>query len=125
MWLAVWPGVVTASSVQPGPLTTSPSASARSGLKSVSLEASSRGASPTCSARDGAVRALRQHQRAGRGLDRRHGRRMIAVGVGDEDMRHGLAAHRVEQRRDVRRIVGTGIDDRDLARGRRCSSPCP
>ena len=115
MWLAVWPGVVTASSVQPSPLTTSPSASARSGLKSVSLEDSSRGPSPTWSARAGAVRAFGQHQRAGRGLDRRHAGRMIAMGVGDEDMRHGLAAHRVEQRRAVGGIVGTGIDDRDLA----------
>ena len=52
MWFAVWPGVVTASMVQPAPCTTSPSASARSGLKSVSLEDSSRGASPTCSGRD-------------------------------------------------------------------------
>ncbi len=51
MWLAVWPGVVTASMVKPLPATTSPSASARSGRKSVSLLASSRGASPTLSGR--------------------------------------------------------------------------
>jgi hypothetical protein len=28
-------------------------------------------------------------------------------------MRHGLAAHGVEQRRDVARVVGAGIDDGD------------
>ena len=51
MWLAVWPGVVTASMVQPSPLTTSPSASATSGAKSMSAEASSRRVSPMCSGR--------------------------------------------------------------------------
>ena len=40
---------------------------------------------------------------------------MIAVGMGDENMRHRLAAHGVEQRTDMRGIVGTGIDDRDVA----------
>ena len=35
--------------------------------------------------------------------------------VRDEDVRHGLAAHRIEHRRDVRRIVRARIDDRDLA----------
>ena len=62
-----------------------------------------------------AMRAFRQNNGAGGRLDRRHGRRMVAMGVGDKNMRHGLAAHRIEQRRDVRRIVRAGIDDRDLA----------
>src|SRR5258706_426901 len=53
MWLAVWPGVATASIVQPAPAMTSPSASVRSGRNSVSLLASSRGASPILSGRGG------------------------------------------------------------------------
>jgi len=40
---------------------------------------------------------------------------LAAVGMSDQDMGHGLAAHRVEQRRRMRPIVGAGIDDRDLA----------
>src|SRR5476649_3044989 len=31
---------------------------------------------------------------------------MVAMGVGDQDMRHDLAAHRFEQRSSMRRIVG-------------------
>ncbi len=50
---------------------------------------------------------------------------MIAMGMGDEDMRHGLAAHRIEQRRDVRVVERAGIDDRDAAAARRCRTPCP
>ena len=61
----------------------------------------------------GAVRAFRQHRRAGCRLDAGCRRRMVAMGVRDEDMRHRLAAHRVEQRRDMRLIERTGIDDRD------------
>ena len=63
----------------------------------------------------GAMRALGINRGAGGGLDPRGVRRMIAVGVGDEDMRHGLAAHRVEQRRRMGLIIRAGIDDRDLA----------
>ena len=62
-----------------------------------------------------AMRAFGEHGRAGRLFDRGHARRMVAMGVRHEDVRHGLAAHGVKQRRVVRRIVGTGIDDRDLA----------
>ena len=40
---------------------------------------------------------------------------MVAVGVGDENVRHRLVAHGVEQRGDMRRIVRTRIDDGDLA----------
>jgi glyoxylase-like metal-dependent hydrolase (beta-lactamase superfamily II) len=36
---------------------------------------------------------------------------VIAVRVSNEDMRHGLAAHRVEQRLHMRGIVRTGVDD--------------
>src|SRR6266487_4775422 len=52
---------------------------------------------------------------AGGGLDPRRVRRVVAVGMGDENMRHRLAAHGVEQRLGVRFVVGAGIDDRDLA----------
>ena len=41
---------------------------------------------------------------------------MIAMGVCDENVRHRLITHRVEQRFDVGRIVRTGIDDGNLAR---------
>ena len=37
------------------------------------------------------------------------------MGVGDENVRHGFAAHRVEQRRDMGVVVGAGIEDRHLA----------
>ena len=39
---------------------------------------------------------------------------MVAVGVRDDDMRDGLAAHGVEQRLDMVGQVRAGIDDRDL-----------
>ena len=37
------------------------------------------------------------------------------MGVGDENVRHRLAAHRVEQRRHMGVVVGAGIEDRHLA----------
>ena len=40
---------------------------------------------------------------------------MVAVRMRDKDVRHGLAAHGIEQRRDVHGIVGPRIDDRDFA----------
>ena len=63
----------------------------------------------------GAVRPLGIDRRAGRGLDPRGVRRMVVVGMGDQDMRHRLAAHGVQQRLGVRLVVRAGIDDRDLA----------
>ena len=63
----------------------------------------------------GAVRAFGIDGGAGRRLDRRHRRRMVAVGVGDEDRRHRLVAHGVEQRADVALVGRAGIDDGDLA----------
>src|SRR4051794_6611162 len=39
---------------------------------------------------------------------------MIAMGMGDDDVRHRLAAHRVEQRRTMRLVDRTGINDGDL-----------
>ena len=63
----------------------------------------------------GAMRALGIDRRAGGGLDPRGVRRVVAMGMGDQDMRHGLAAHRIQQRLGMRLVVGTGIDDRDLA----------
>ncbi len=86
-----------------------------SGRKSRSALASSRCASPICSGRAGAVRSLCVHRGAGRGLDLRHRRRMVAMRMGDEDVRDRLAAHGIEQRRDVGVVVGAGVKDRDLA----------
>ena len=63
----------------------------------------------------GAVRAFGIDRGAGRRLDRRHRRRMVAVGVGDENMRHRLVAHGLEQRGDMGGIVRAGIDDGDAA----------
>ena len=63
----------------------------------------------------GAVRAFGIDGGAGRVLDRGHRRGMVAMRVGDENMRHRLVAHGIEQRGDVDRIVGAGIDDGDLA----------
>jgi hypothetical protein len=40
---------------------------------------------------------------------------MVAMGMGDQNMRHRLAAHGVQQRLCVRLVVRSGIDDRDLA----------
>ena len=71
--------------------------------KSVSLEASSPRRLADMQRTRGAMRTFGQHQRAGRRLDRGHAGRMVAMGVGDEDVRHGLAAHRVEQCRDCGR----------------------
>src|SRR5258708_10730853 len=61
------------------------------------------------------MRALGIDGGAGRSLDPRGIRRVVAVGMGDQDMRHGLAPHRIEQRRRMGFVVGAGIDDRDLA----------
>ena len=37
------------------------------------------------------------------------------MGMGDQDMRHRLAAHGIQQRLGMRFIIRAGIDDRDLA----------
>src|SRR4030095_4203998 len=52
--------------------------------------------------------------RTGGVLDPRGVWRVVAMGMGDENMRHRLAAHGVQQRFRMRLVVGTGIDDRDL-----------
>ena len=49
-----------------------------------------------------AMRTLRQHSGAGGGLDARHCRRMVAMRVGDKDMRDGFALHGRKQCRDMR-----------------------
>jgi hypothetical protein len=50
----------------------------------------------------------RHRQAAGGGLDPRGVRRVVAVGMGDQNMRHGLAAHGVQQRPGVRLVIGAG-----------------
>ena len=115
MWLAVWPGVVTASSVKPLPLTIAPSVSATSGRKSVSALASSGLSFADIERTRGAMRAFAIGLGAGRLHDMRHRRRMIAMRMRDEDMADGLAADRVEQRGNVFAVVRARIDDRDLA----------
>jgi hypothetical protein len=61
------------------------------------------------------MRAFGVNGGAGGSLDPRGVRRMVAVGMGDHDMGHGLPAHRIQQRRGMGLVVRTGIDDRDLA----------
>ena len=40
---------------------------------------------------------------------------MVAMRVGDEDVRDRLVADRIEDRLRVRLVVGAGVDDRDLS----------
>ena len=47
--------------------------------------------------------------------DRRRRGHVIDMGVRDQDMRDGLAAHRVQHGIDMILLVGAGIDDRHLA----------
>ena len=58
--------------------------------------------------------AAADDRRPGRGLQRARGRRVVAVGVRDEDVRDGLAAHGLKERLDMGRRVRARIDDRDL-----------
>ena len=62
-----------------------------------------------------AVGAEAVARRAGGGLHRTAGGRVIAMGVGHQQMRDGLALERVEQRVDVLGEIGPGIDDGDIA----------
>ena len=61
------------------------------------------------------VRTLGIDRGTGRRLDARRRRGVVAMGVGDEDVGHGLAAHRIEDRCNVPLVVRTRIDHRDLA----------
>ena len=116
MWLAQWPGVVIASSAQPSPSTTSPSASTRSGRKSMSpRRIRAARASPMLSGRAARCGPSPSVGAPVAALMPRRRRRMVAMGVGDEDMRHRLAAHGVEQRRDMRVVQRARIDDGDAA----------
>ena len=102
MWFAVWPGVVIASM--------------RPAVAAHHLAVGERAIGPE-------VRVVRRlHARRLAGMERTRGAvrafgiapvapvaaliagtrgRMVAMRMGDEDVRHGLAAHRIEQRRDV------------------------
>jgi len=62
-----------------------------------------------------AVRAFGEDQSAGCRLDPRDRWRMVAMGMGHEDMGDGFPAHGVEKGRDVRFIERAGVDDRDPA----------
>ena len=62
-----------------------------------------------------AMGSERIRRRARRGLDRHRCRRMVEVGVGDQDVAHGFAPHRVEERLDMRGQIGARIDDRHRA----------
>ena len=61
------------------------------------------------------VRPFGQHDGAGGCFQRRRVRRMIAMGVRDENMRDGFTLHRIENGGDVGGVFRAGIDNRDLA----------
>src|SRR5262245_60024256 len=58
------------------------------------------------------MRTFRHCDGARRRLDAGGRGRMVAVRMGDEKVRDGCAAHRIEQRRDVVLVIGPGVDDR-------------
>ena len=53
-------------------------------------------------------------RRAGRRAERRRRRRMVAMGMGDEDVADAPSLRRAQQRFDMRRVDRAGIDDRHL-----------
>ncbi len=61
------------------------------------------------------VRALGEHFCAGRRLDLRHRRRVIAMRMGDENVGDGFVAHGIEQRRHMGVVVRPRIEDRHFA----------
>ena len=61
------------------------------------------------------VRPLGEHFCAGRRLDLRHRRRVIAMRMGDENVGDGFVAHGIEQRRHMGVIVRSRVEDRHFA----------
>ena len=61
------------------------------------------------------MRTFRDDDGTGFGLDPGGGGRMIAMRVSDEDMRHRLAPHRIEETRDVLLIGRPRIENGYLA----------
>ena len=96
MWFAVWPGVVTASmrpAVAGDHLAIlerhiGPEVAVGAGIERIVLA--------DMQWPRGAVRPFGIDRRAGRCLDRGHRRRVVAMGVGDENVRHGFATHGIE-----------------------------
>ena len=110
-WFEVWPGVCTASKRQPPPRDLVAVAQDDIGDEiPVAAFLAAGLAAPSAGMRPEAV-----GRRAGRLFQRLRRRRMVAVGVGDEDMGDLLAGEARQQRRDMLGKVGAGIDDRDLA----------
>ena len=62
-----------------------------------------------------AMRAVAVGRGVGLGLEQAHRRRMVAMGVGYQDMRHRLTLQRVQQRRHVLFVQWAGVDHCDLA----------
>ena len=111
MWFEVWPGVKTHSTVKPLPSMTSPSARAHPARIHVAaffdLDALFGFA--------GAVRAEGIGLRARPFLERLRSRRMIAVGMRDENMRDASCSPmRALQRLDMLGHIGPGIDHRHV-----------
>ena len=110
-WFEVCPGVWTASKRQPLPATRSPSRNRDIGNE-VPVAAF---LDPGVAALPTGMRTETVGRRTGRRLQRLRRRRMVAMGVGDQDMGHPLAREAGEQCLDMLGEVGTGVDHRDLA----------
>ena len=63
----------------------------------------------------GAVRAIGVSRCAGSGLQRAASRRMVHVGMGDQNMTDFLAGQPGQNRVNMRLIIGAGVDYRNLA----------
>jgi len=105
------PGVCTASKRHFPPTISAPSVTTMSGAKSqiaAFLDPASPRRPPACGPKPIARRAGRRFQRLGR-------RRVVAVGVGNQDMGDLLLGEARQQGRDMLLELRPGIDDRDLA----------
>ena len=65
-----------------------------------------------------AMRTFGVNRSPGCCLDLGHGRRMVAMRVGDKNVGDGFAAHRIKQSRDVGIVIGAGIENGNFAAGR-------
>ncbi len=112
-WFAACPGVRTAVSAQPSPSIVSPSLTAISGTKAgirafgkrIDLAVMQRPRRPVRPFADGLCAGL-PLQPCGK-------RRVVAMRMGDEDMRDRPARERLHQRLKMRLVLRPRIDDRD------------
>ena len=106
----MWPGVWTASTFQP-----SPCDHVAVVELDVGRERKIARLLRLLVARRPGMRAVGIDLGAGRLGERGRRRHVIDMGVGDQDVRHRLAAHGAQHGVDMVLLVGAGIDDRHLA----------